>query len=165
MGLFDKKIKQLEQDEISGSSTNLSKATSDKAVDVIKQLSGKSNNTGKKIIDNVLVFSNTSGGAGASTIANNFAYKAIEKGLSVLMVDLNIMCPVQHTYLGIDQTLEKDDLVSFLIGGVSLNQCIDTSQKVHLLFANNRTLTDEINCGTKAAIDNLNMMIGTLRNY
>lgn len=165
MGLFDKKIKQLEQDEISGSSTNLIKATSDKAVDVIKQLSGKSNNTGKKIIDNVLVFSNTSGGAGASTIANNFAYKATEKGLSVLMVDLNIMCPVQHTYLGIDQTLEKDDLVSFLIGGVSLNQCIDTSQKVHLLFANNRTLTDEINCGTKAAIDNLNMMIGTLRNY
>lgn len=165
MGFFDRKIKQLEQEESSATSTNLMQATSDKAVDVIKQLSGKSNNIGKKIIDNVIVFSNTAGGAGASTIANNFAYKAVEKGLSVLMIDLNIMCPVQHTYLGIDQTLEKDDLVSFLIGGISLNQCIDTSQKVHLLFANNRTLTDEINCETKASIDNLNMMIGTLRNY
>ena len=116
MGLFEKKIKQLESDNIGESASNLAKVASDKAVDIIKELSGKQYQAGKKIIDNVLVFTNASGGTGASTLASNFAYEASQRGLTVLILDLNILCPVQHTYLGLNQELEKNDLVSFLNG-------------------------------------------------
>lgn len=164
MGIFSKKIRQLEENE-NYSGTNIVKATSDKAVDIIKELSGKEYASGKKIIDNVILFTNAAGGSGASTIASNVAFEATQKGLSVLMVDLNIMCPIQHTYLGINQELEKHDLVSFLVGSTPLNESIESNGVIHLLFSNNRTLSDEINCNTKVAVENFNQMISHIRNF
>lgn len=165
MGFFDKKIRQMESANMSESSTNLLKATSDKAVDVIKELSGKQYTSGKKVIDNLVVFTNAAGGTGASTLLSNVAYTATREGLSVIIVDLNIMCPVQHTYLGIDQTLEKDDLVSFLNGSTDLNNSIDSSTDINILFANNRTLSDEINCNNRIPVENMQSMFQYLRNY
>lgn len=165
MGLFEKKIKQLESESIGDEKRNIAKAASDTAVDLIKELSGKNYESGKKLIDNVILFTNTAGGSGASTVASNFAYHATREGLSVIIVDLNILCPVQHTYLGIDQQLEKSDLVSYLNGTSVLNESIESGQSVNVIFANNRTLNDAINCTTKSAIENFNQMIYHLRNY
>ena len=152
-------------DDYADSTVNLSKVASDKAVDVIKQLSGKDYDNGKKVIENVIVFTNASGGTGASTIIGNVAFAATQRGLNALIIDLNILCPVQHTYLGIDQTLEKPDLVSFLNGQDDLRKCIDSTQEINILFANNRTLSDELNCNNKVPVDNFISMLQTVRNY
>ena len=115
MNIFQKKLRQLERSEQDKSQdTNISKQTSDKAVDIIKELSGVHNSKGKRVIDNVIAFTNASGGTGASTLVTNVAYMAIQKKLKVLIIDLNILCPIQHAYLGIKQDIEKPDLVSYL---------------------------------------------------
>lgn len=165
MGLFTKKIRQIERSEMETDNVNLAKATSDKAVDVIKELSGKSTASGKKLVDNLVVFSGASGGTGATTLATNVAYEAVQNSLKVLLIDLNIMCPVQHTYLGIRQEMEKPDLVSYLLGKNALSDSIDTSNTINLLYANNRTLSDEINCSNKIAIENFNNLLEKVRQY
>lgn len=166
MSLFSKKLKQIERaaDKMAGEEQiNLSKATSDKAVDIIKNLSGKNSYSSKKVADNLIVFTNASGGTGASTIASNVAYTASTHNLKVLLIDLNIMCPVQHTYLGIRQEIEKPDLASYLLGKTKLNESIESNGNIHLMFSNNRTLNDEINCNSKLAIENFYQMINRIR--
>ena len=165
MGFFDKKAKQMERAVVDDPQVNLAKATSDRAVDVIKELSGKSSKTKGKLIDNVIVFTNASGGAGASTVASNAAFSALQKGLKVLLIDLNIMCPIQHTYLDIRQDIDKPDLVSYLLGKNQLSESIDSTRNINLIFANNRTLTDEINCNNRIAVENFSTMIRTVRQY
>ena len=144
MGLFDRKVKEIELRE--EESVNLAKATSDKAVDVIKELSGKRLAKERLVIDNLIVFSNASGGTGTSTLLSNVAYEATRRGQKVLIIDLNIMYPTQHTYLNIQQQLEKPDLVGYLLGKDSLSDAIDTTNEINIMFANNRTLADDINC-------------------
>ena len=163
MNPFQKKLRQLERSD--ESQVNIAKQTSDKAVDIIKELSGIKNNKGKKIIDNVIVFTNASGGTGASTIVTNVAYMALQKKLKVLIIDLNILCPIQHTYLGIKQDIERPDLVSYLLGKTNISESIDNSREINLLFANNRTLNDEINCNGKIAIENFNQLLDKVRQY
>lgn len=164
MGFLGKKLHQLENREDT-ESINLAKATSDKASDIIKELSGKGTSKGRKLVDNLIVFTNASGGTGASTIANNVAYTATTKGIKTILVDLNIMCPIQQTYLGVKQSLEKADLVSYLLGKNNLSESIETSHNVNLLYANNRTLADEINCNNKIAIENFTLMLAKLRQF
>ena len=164
MNFFNKKIRQLENSN-GEEAINLAKATSDKAADVIKELSGKGASKGRKLVDNLIVFTSPCGGTGASTIAHNVAYTATTKGIKTILVDLNIMCPVQHIYLGTKQELEKSDLVSYLLGKNSLSDSIDTSHVVNLLYANNRTLPDEINCNSKIVIENFNAMLTKLRQF
>lgn len=166
MGFLDKKLRKIEkQNEQADEQVNLAKATSDKAVDVIKELSGKNIIKGKKLVDNVVVFTNAAGGTGATTLATNVAYSALQKGIKTLIIDLNIMCPVQHTYLGIQQEMEKSDLVSYLMGRNPLSDSINVTSAINLIFANNRTLADEINCNNKIAIENFNNMISKSRQY
>ena len=86
MGLFSRFAKQFEQ---SDSVENISKVASDKVVDVIKQLSGSEYDIKSSLIDNFIVFTNASGGTGASTIVSNVPYKASMKGLKVILIDLN----------------------------------------------------------------------------
>lgn len=162
MGFLNRKIKELESGE---ANANLAKAASDKASEVIKELSGKGTFEQKKIADSIIAFTNASGGSGTSTLVSNIAYTLFARGLKVLIIDLNIMCPVQHTYLGIQQELEKNDLVSYLLGKTQLSESIDTSKNINILYANNRTLTDEINCNDGVAIDNFEIMLKKLRQY
>lgn len=164
MNFFSKKIRQLENGS-GEESINLAKATSDKAADIIKELSGKETSKGKKLVDNLIAFTNPCGGTGASTIAHNVAYTAASKGIKTVLVDLNIMCPVQHIYLGAKQELDKPDLVSFLLGKNSLSDSIDTTHVVNLLYANNKTLNDRINCNSKMVIENFNVMLDKLRQF
>lgn len=164
MHLLGKKIRELEEgngEEVK----SFTKATSDATANVLKDLSGKGTIKKRKLIDNLILFTNASGGTGASTIASNVAYTASQNKLKTILIDLNIMCPVQHTYLGIKQAMEKDDLVSFLLGKNSLSDSIDTSRAVNLMYSNNRTLSDEINCNDKVAVENFKVMVSKLRQF
>lgn len=165
MGFFDKKIRQLAEEDDSDAKINLAKATSEKASELVGELSGKKYTQGKQIIDNVIMFTNVAGGTGASTIASNVAYAISTVGLSVIMVDMNIMFPVQHTALGINQELDKKDLVSNLNGVGTIAECIESKNRIHLLFANNRQLNDEIACNEKIPVENFSKLIASLRNY
>lgn len=164
MNFLNKKIRQLENSS-GEESINLAKATSDKAADIIKELSGKSTSKGRKLVDNLIVFTNPCGGTGASTIAHNVAYSSASRGIKTILVDLNILCPVQHIYLGAKQELDKPDLVSYLLGKNSLSDSIDTTHIVNLLYANNKTLNDRINCNSKMVIENFNTMLSKLRQF
>lgn len=161
MGLFSKKVKQLQGTE---EFENVGKIASDKAVDIIKQLGGSNAENSKYLIDNYVVFTNAAGGTGASTIASNVAYMMKAKGFNVIMIDLNIMCPIQHTCLNIKQELEKPDLVSYLLGKNNLGDSIVNTGSYSVLYANNRSISDLINCNSDIAITNFNDMINKLRS-
>jgi len=143
---------------------NLGDITSEKAQNLIKTLSGGEMRHTKKIIDNLIVFSNPSGGTGVSTLLSNIAYLAARQGLRVLVIDLNIMFPVQHLYFGNSgDELEKPDLMGFLLGEVTLGEAIQTKDNISLLVATNRGLMDSINAEADAATSNFQEGIQRLR--
>ena len=160
MSMFDGIFKK----DVDNEYENIGKVTSDKAVDFIKTLSGGEVKYKKKVIDNVIVFTGASGGTGVSTIMSNVAYAAAEKGLRVLVMDLNIMYPVQHIYFGDNkQELEKPDLVGYLLGRNSLGEAIDTKGNISLVYGHNRTLLDWLNIEADSAVANFNEAIHKLR--
>ena len=142
---------------------NINKLASQTASDIIKQLSGAEMEKTKKVIDNLIVVTNSSGGAGASTVVSNVAWMADKKGFKVLVIDLNIMYPIQHSYFGVRQVLEKPDLVSYLLGRNELGRSLETIGNISLLYANNRNLADSINCKEDAAVTNLEIALDKAR--
>lgn len=162
MGLFGKKVREIEKSE---SNVNLAKATSDKASSVIKDLSGKGQYESKKLLDNLMVFSNSSGGTGVSTILSNIAYTMTTKGLKVLLIDLNLTCPIQHCFLGVKTEGIKNDLVSYLLGKSQLSESIINSNEVNLMFAYNRNLVDEIYCNEGLATSNFELLLNKACQY
>lgn len=161
MGFLDKVLSRLESTD---GNENINKIINERFAELIRNLSGADVKRSKKVIDNVVVFTGAAGGVGVSTLVSNVAYMINKKyGLSVLVIDLNIMYPTQHTFWGIQQTLEKHDLISYLFGKNSLGESIDTTHEVALLYANNRTLMDLINAESDAVISNFNVAIDKLR--
>ena len=147
----------------SESTGNASKIVSEAAVNIIKRLSGTDAKRTKKVVDNVITLSSASGGAGASTVISNVAYMIGKKELKVLVIDLNIMYPAQHSYFGLKQEIEKPDLVSYLLGKNSLGDSINTLGKISILCSNNRGLMDSINCESDIAIANFQGALDKLR--
>lgn len=138
--------------------------TSEKANDLLKQLSGGKVQYRKRVIDNIIVVSSASGGAGASTIVANLAYTAAtEHSMRVLVIDLNLLLPTQHMYFGIKQTISKPDLVGYLLGKNTLGDAIEQGSCASVLFANNRGLMDYINCESDPSIANFEKAIEGLR--
>ena len=45
------------------------------------------------------------------------------------------------------------------MGKTSMSDSIDNSREINLMFANNRTLNDEINCNGKIAMENFSQLI------
>ena len=133
------------------------------AVDIIKELSGSSIKTTKKVIDNLIVVTSASGGAGASTIVSNVAYMASKKDIRAVVVDLDILYPIQQVYFGVKPALEKPDLVSYLLGKNGLGESIETTNVASLMYANNRSLMDYINCKTDSAVLNFQEALDRLR--
>lgn len=138
--------------------------TSEKANDLLKQLSGGKVQYRKRVIDNIIVVSSASGGAGASTIVANLAYTAAtEHSMRVLIIDLNLLLPTQHMYFGIKQTISKPDLVGYLLGKNTLGDAIEQGSCASVLFANNRGLMDYINCESDPSVANFEKAIEGLR--
>lgn len=158
MGLLDYFIKKDK-----GQQENVGKVATEAAVDIIKRLSGSDVKRTKKIIDNVVTVSNAAGGTGASTVLSNIAYIVSKKGFKVLVIDLNIMYPVQHSSFNLKQVIEKPDLVSYLLGKNSLGQSIDSTEKSSILYANNRSLMDYINCESDIAVVNFTTALDKAR--
>lgn len=145
------------------SQENIGKIASETAVSLIKQMSGTDVQRTKRVIDNVVVMTGASGGTGASTLVSNVAHIATRKGFKVLVIDLNIMYPVQNSMFELKQVLERDDLVSYLLGKSTLGNSIDTTKDVSILYANNRGLMESINCEQDIAVSNLETAISKAR--
>lgn len=142
---------------------NVGEMIKDVAGDIIRKLSGADIVRTKKVVDNLVVISNASGGTGASTITSNVAYIASKKGLDVLVIDLNVMNPIQHIFLGIKQKIEKTDLVGYLTGKNSLGESIEMSGNIGIMYSNNRNLSDDINIESDVATSNLTLALERLR--
>ena len=113
--------------------------------EIISELSGRGNVSVKPIINNLVAFMSSSSGAGASTLVANVARLIEKKGLSVAIVDLNIMFPSQHLYYKIPQELDRSDLCSLLLGKTDLGESIYYSGNTAVILANNRGAMDYIN--------------------
>lgn len=159
---FVKKYREIEE---SGEKERFSDLANERIGEIVKELSGSGNQAKQMMIDKVIAFTNVSGGTGATTIAHNVAYEMVNKGLKVILIDMNITMPNQHLYLDVAQEIQKDDLVSWLLGKRELSKCIVTDKSINLLYCNNRTMLDEINCQSEIAIGNFYVMIDTLKEY
>lgn len=164
MGILDSLIGKLSSSEAMANSENISKVTTDKANSIIKELSGANINKKKKIIDNLVLFTGASGGTGVSTLVANIGYALAKKGLHVLVIDLNILFPSQYNYLGIKQSLEENDLLSFLFGECSVGECIKQSADMDLVYANNRSIPDLINASNNQSLQNFSIFLKKVRN-
>ena len=155
--LFGKKTPGEEQE-------NISKISSDKAKQLIKTLSGGEIRYTKKVVDNVIVFSNAQGGTGASTLLANVAYVASTKNLRVLVIDLDVMNPIQHVYFGKEHDeIQPPDLMSFLTGKNTIGESIENDGIVSLLCSNNRTLMDSMIAESDISVTNFTNAIQRLR--
>lgn len=160
MGLFDF-VKRTNE---STDGKDFGTFTSESATNILKKLSGGKVSHSKKLIDNLITISSASGGAGASTISSNVACTATnEYGMRVLIIDLNILLPVQHMYFGVKQDIDKPDLVGYLLGKNTLGDAIEHTKLASILFANNRSLMDYINCESDQAINNFESALDGLR--
>ena len=155
--LFKQKEGSIEQE-------NVGKAVAETANDIIKRLAGGEIKHTRKLIDNVVVITNAAGGTGASTVVSNVAYMANKKGMRVLVVDLNTMLPVQHSYFNIKQEIDRPDLVSYLNGKTTIGESMVNKDGISILFANNRGLIEYINTESEIAVANFNLAIDKLRH-
>lgn len=155
MGIFDSLLKGTSSEKTAG------ELAADKATSIIKEMSGKELQIDMKLPDNIILFMGASGGTGASTLASNVAYTALRKGFKTVMIDLNIMNPIQNVFMGVADTIAKDkaDLVSFLLGKNDLGDSIITNKPVHLMYASDRSLQDAIKCNDSIAIENFEQLI------
>lgn len=159
MGLFDKMLNGGNGDRTVG------ELAADKASDIIKQMSGSDISLDMKIPDNVIMFLGAAGGTGVSTLACNVAYTAMKKGFKVLMIDLNILEPIQYMFLGIEETVDKNraDLVSYMLGKNDINESIITTKPINLIYASDRDIQDQAKCNDRIAIDNFTALIKTCK--
>lgn len=157
MALKDLFSKNLENQE------NIGKMTSEAAVSLIKRLSGSEIKRTKRVQDNIVVISSASGGAGSSTLVSNIAFTAKKKGFNVLVIDLNILYPVQHIHFGLKPEIEKSDLVSYLYGKTTLGESIDTTTNIGVLHSNNRGLLDLLTCEEDFSVSNFQLALDKCR--
>lgn len=148
---------------------DINKYTSEKATDIIKKLGGHGISESKVMVDNVICMTNCSGGTGVSTITSNLAYvlSRAEMGeLSVLVIDLNIITPIQQVYFDEERGNDKGDrkdLVDFLMGQSSIGEATVTNGAISLMYAINRNIADEINCEEDIALENFKTLINKVR--
>ena len=161
MGFIDKLLNKVSVDE---EDDNLSTVVSDKATKLIRELSGGEKEYLKKSIDNVILFTSSSGGGtGVSTIVTNVAYTMSRKKHKVVVLDLNVLYPMQHNYFGVDVKLERPDLVGYLTGNNTIAEAIVNTGIADLIFANNREALDCVKCETDSCVNALKEMIKRLR--
>lgn len=169
MGLLDKfKAKQKEILEINDDASKneqvtVGKMTYQAAKTILGDLSGGEAVQKRKLIDNVLLFTNASGGTGVTTIVQNVAQICKSKGLRVLVIDLHILYPMQDQIFGVEAMMTRPDLTGYLLGKNDLKKAIINDGNFSILFSNNRTLMDSINCEDDSAIANFTNMLDTLR--
>lgn len=131
---------------------NISESIQQKASEVVYNLSGKDFNFSKKVIDNIFSFVSVTGGAGATTVISNLAYRLAKDGLNVLVIDLNICYPCIHLYFDLEQK-EQPDLIKAVNGDNRLGDCLQfkMNKKLSFLVPTNRTVVYKIMVDSKQA--------------
>lgn len=131
---------------------NIPDIVSNAAKSLAHELSGIDTISKKKLIDNVISFVGLGGGAGASTVVANMATLLNKQGFSVLVIDTNIMYPIQHSLFSIKQAVDKNDLYKCLTGECTLGESIEYKNKaLGIMVANNRTLINHVETDDKEA--------------
>lgn len=173
--MFEKFLGNQSIDDIEPSKRTLDQIVGDVSSKAIESL--KYEKKSKKMVDNLIVVTSASGGAGASTVVANMVYE-LSKEFDICVIDLNIIFPTQYIYMGIDQTsssMPSKDLVDLLTGECSIGEAIvpckksgvvgsKSSSNVGLLYAKNRSLIDKIDIEEKSAIDNMTDILLRLRD-
>jgi|GEM_PF-1822476 len=140
-------------------SENSNKTFSQRADDLLKTslevLSGKGTDTKLKLVDNILGFIGSAGGVGTSTVVSNLAYLASKRGLTVLLIDLNIMFPTIPYLFDIRYTENQPDLVSFLQGKNEIGESIVNKGNLSILASHDRVLYNYLDLDSKNASENL----------
>lgn len=143
---------------------NIVEQFNDVTNDLIKQLSGRGTDRTVKLMDNVISFIGMAGGCGTSFIVSNLAsIMATKYKLQVLIIDLNILYPIQYTYFKGKIARNKPDLVSFLLGRNEVGESIDTKGNISVMYSSNRHLLDYINCDSELGSNNFAGMIDRIK--
>lgn len=130
--------------------------------DIISDISGRGNSRVKPVINNLIGFMSSSSGSGASTILANVASLISKRGLSVAIVDLNLLYPSQHLYFNVPQVLKRNDLLTLLNGKSDLGSSIYYSGDIAIVNANNRGIMDYVGADNKYSIENLGSALDNL---
>lgn len=157
MGLFNKLTSSSEND----------KTFSQKADELITTslgvLSGKGTDSKLKLVDNIIGFIGSAGGVGTSTIVSNLAYLASKQGLTVLLIDLNVMFPTIPFLFDIRYKENQPDLVSFLQGKNEIGQSIVNKGSLSILASHDRVLYNYLDLDTESASKNLENAIRKIK--
>lgn len=132
---------------------NLSENFNSTVKNLGRELSGTDFNDkrNKMILDHIFCFTGLAGGVGTSTLVANTAFTLKKMGYSVLVIDTNIMYPIQHSFFKIKQEISTKDFFSFLYGECSLGECIKypMGNDLGVILANNRGLIELVDAETK----------------
>lgn len=132
---------------------NISDMTREGVRNLGRELSGVDSQVDSKklLLDHVFSFIGLAGGVGTSTIVSNIAHELVKMNRSVLVIDLNIMYPIQHSLFKIRQELTTKDLYSLLTGECTIGESIKypMGKSLGVLVANNRGLVDYIDTDSK----------------
>lgn len=149
---------------------NFSQVAANKTKDIIKTIGGYGIKRSSIMPDNIVLVTGSSGGTGVSTIVSNLAYilsSMLKDTLDILIIDLNILCPMHQIFFGSsdwDKLPGDKDLVAYLFGQASIGEATRTNGNVSVMYAENRTIADLINCEEKIAIENLRALIDKSRD-
>ena len=145
---------------------NINQYTSEKATEIIKSLGGHGIKDSRIMADNIICFTNCSGGTGVSTLVSNLAYVLTQPDLgelNVLVIDLSIMTPIQQVFFDEDRDKEesetRSDLVDYLMGQSSIGDATISKGSISLMYAMNRSVADLINCEEDMALDNFTSLV------
>lgn len=133
------------------------------------ELSGRNLGREHVIIDHIFSFIGLAGGVGTSTLLANTAAMLKKDGFSVLIIDTNILYPIQHSFFKIKQDAEINDpkdLCAHLSGTCELGEAIryTHNNQIGVMVANNRGFIDLVDLDTKEASRNLDLCLDKLRS-
>lgn len=125
---------------------------------VISSLSGAEHHIQRRLIDNVFSFTSCSGGCGTSTLVANLALALAKDNFSVLIIDLDIMYPVQHIFWNLNQR-KSEDLYTLLTGETTLGDSLQRDKGVSVLCCLNRDLIAKNMADTEQVGDNMQSLL------
>lgn len=158
---FDEVLSDFDGNE-SNTDNDLRETITKISKDIISDISGRGNSRVKPVINNLIGLMSSSSGSGASTILANVASLISKRGLSVAIVDLNLLYPSQHLYFNVPQVLKRNDLLTLLNGKSDLGSSIYYSGDIAIINANNRGIMDYVGADNKYSIENLGNALDNL---
>lgn len=164
MSLWDK-VQHKVDDLADKKSSNIGEIV-DESVKKTFNILGGTEQSSKRLPDNIISFIGAAGGCGVSTLVANTAVTLRDKGYSVLVIDANVTYPSQYNYLGYKlESKNVHDLVSFMNGRCNIGESIRNDKEISLLFANNRTIMDLISIDKMDKVESFSKALDVIRDF